>query len=294
MIKKALLIAPILTFNLIATGQSRWCAPIDTVARSGYYNIRLSAQWAGLSKQDCFEDLRILDENGEEVPYLVRETPSVDEASRLEYQTIYSRYDPIAPGRISVRVDSLRRTRITFPGLARRYGIDLIQVHAAPGTLFRRDARLETGPRTLALVLSSKSENAFFADRFPVDSMSVLTIFNGGNPPLGIDSVRLWSLPRYLCARLEAGRRYTLTAGAERRSCYDLEYFRDELTGGSPLPVVHAAPPVREEFPRPPSPRVRFFERPGFLWAVMALAGVILIGVCLQALRTVRKRDLPE
>ncbi len=393
--KKAFVLILTLTATLVATAQERWKAAVDTVGTEGYYNICLDPQIIGLSGGNDFGDVRILDEQGVEVPYMVRQAVPVQQVSSMEMypllknegrdslnvivvdnaarerierfyivmraadvgkhvsvrggdrpgqwyvvrqraplhsqrgtdgseiaavdipggdyryyeitltnsqgsplsvtgvgkvdsRSIYGQYIPVESGGIAVREDSLRRTVVTFPVLRGPYRIDRLEIGVAGSGLYRRDARLITGGRNLSMTISSKESNIFQTVGFPVDSTTRIVISNGDNPPLTVATVRMWTLARYLCARLESGKHYTLVTGAEGRSLYDLEYFRDELD--RELPIVNTEAPVREEITPAPAPAVRFFERPGFLWTVMALAGVILVGACLQAMRAARKR----
>ncbi len=393
--KKTCILALMLIAALGVTAQERWTAAIDTVEADNYYHIRLNPQLIGLSGRNDFEDVRILDEQGNEVPYMVRQTEPIQQVNRMEMyplqtntgndsvnilvvdnakqerigrfylvmraadvdkyvsvrggdqpgpwyvvrqrvplfsqqgtdghevavldipegnyryyeitltnaqgsplsitgvgkvdsHSIYGQYLPIETDGITARQDSLRRTMVTFPALHNPYLIDRLEIVVADNSLYHRDAMLSTGKRSLSLTLSSKEGCVFQTDAFPVDSTTRIIISNGDNPPLRVETVRMWTLARYLCARLEAGKHYTLVTGAEGRSHYDLEYFRDELNGE--LPVINTVLPVREKAILSSTPKVRFFERAGFLWTVMVLAGAVLVGACLQALRVARKR----
>ncbi len=402
--KKALILALSLASAITAaavpadtpTGQERWEAAIDTVETDGYYNIRLNPELIGLSGGNGFEDVRILDGDGAEVPYMVRESAPEQHVSRMEMypllkntgsdstnvlvvdnavrerigrfyvvmraaevdkyvsvrgsddlgqwyvvrqrttlniergtdgnevavldipegdyryyeitiinsqgsplsvvgvgkvgsRSIYGQYLPVETDDIAVSEDSLRQTVIAFPALHAPYLIDRLEiVVVANKSLYHRNAELITGRHARYLTLSSKGSNIFQLDGFPMDSTTRIVIGNGNNPPLAIAEVRTWTLARYLCARLEAGKRYTLMTGVEGCGNYDLEYFRDELN--EELPVVGIGLPVRENIVAAHVPGPRFFERPWFLWAVMGLVGAILVGACLQALRAARKR----
>ncbi len=392
--KKIFTLTLALAAALGAAAQERWKAAIDTVGADGYYNIRLNARIIALSGENDFNDVRILDEKGNEVPYVVRDAPPERQTSRMEmypllknagsdslnvlvvdnaarerierfyivmraadvkkyvsvrggdqpgqwyvvrqrmpldsqrepggsevavveipagdyryYEitvsnaqgsplsvtgvgkmsslTVYVLYLPVETGGLVIREDSLRRT-VVAPDAPGPYRIDRLELAIPDNGLYRRDAMLTTGKRTLSLTLSSKEGNIFLMHGFPVDSTTRIVIDNGNNPPLTVEKVRMWTLARYLCAPLEAGKHYTLTTGNEGQSHYDLEYFRDELDGE--LRTVDTTLPVREDTIPAPAPKVRFFERPGFLWTVMALAGAILVGACLQALRVARRR----
>lgn len=52
--------------------QYRYKSEISEITQSGYYNIRLSQEAIALSKKTDLSDLRIKDEQGNEVPYLLR------------------------------------------------------------------------------------------------------------------------------------------------------------------------------------------------------------------------------
>lgn len=398
--KKAFLLTLTLIATLGVAAQEQWKATIDTVGADGYYNIRLTPQLIGLSGGDNFDDIRILDDKGSEVPYMVRQTVPLQQVShmkmypllqntandslnillvdnaaqerigrfyivmraadvdkftsvrggdqpgqwyvvrqrtplyaqqgtdgnevaildipegnyryyeialtnaqgsplsvtgvgKVDTHSIYGQYQPIETGNIAAVQDSLRRTVITFSTLHSPYRIDRLEITVAGNALYHRDAMLTTsgitsGQRSLSLTLSSKAGNIFQADDFPVDSTTRILISNGDNPPLTVDAVHMWTLTRFLCLRLEAGKHYTLMTGAQGRSHYDLEYFRNELNGE--LPVINTAPPVREDAIATPAPKVRFFEQPAFLWAMMVLAGTVLVIASLQALRVARKQ----
>ncbi len=91
--KKAILAAAALLIclggnDICAQEQPRWSARIDTVGVSGYYNINLSPMLVGLSHRSGFEDMRILDDTGGEVPYIVRRTNPVREVERMKMYTL--------------------------------------------------------------------------------------------------------------------------------------------------------------------------------------------------------------
>lgn len=75
-----LLILVSLFLSITATAQSFWRQPMDTVSSSGYYNIELSQEMAGLGLQT----LRVFDQNNKEVPYLIRSSVPVKEMKDME------------------------------------------------------------------------------------------------------------------------------------------------------------------------------------------------------------------
>lgn len=58
--------------GLCLTAQSWFVADIDTIKKSGYYNIQLDKQIIAVSNNIDFSDIRINDTIGNEVPYFVR------------------------------------------------------------------------------------------------------------------------------------------------------------------------------------------------------------------------------
>lgn len=82
--KKHLFTLLLLSSSLSLLAQSVWQGDIHPVEKSGYYNIELSQQTIGLSKNNELTDIRILDSKKKEVPYFLRSANPIQEISSFE------------------------------------------------------------------------------------------------------------------------------------------------------------------------------------------------------------------
>jgi hypothetical protein len=120
---------------------------------------------------------------------------------------------------------------------------------------------------------------------------TVVTIENQNNPPLTIDSVKLYGLCRYACLYLEADKKYQLLLDSNElvSTTYDIEYFRNEINADIAVLELenlnnYTTLPVSERNPT-------ILESPAFLWSVIIIVGLFLVFICLRMIQDLRKKQ---
>jgi len=76
----------LITINSVA--QAVWQANVQTVDKSGYYNIELSQEIIGLSVSNDLSDIKIRDGKAQEIPYFLRPVNPIQEISRFDNFTL--------------------------------------------------------------------------------------------------------------------------------------------------------------------------------------------------------------
>ncbi len=191
-------------------------------------------------------------------------------------------YTPLEDAKVSINQDaSYPRTivRISFDTLQ---WVDRIIVNASGLPVFDREAALQS----LQLQADRKKTVPSFISRFRithrepviVDTEGLktaelqLTIENGDNPPLRVDSIRVQQLRRFAVAHLRSGDRYELQIGPETMAQphYDLQQYRDEVREIVAVIKPGAVTLAGQEI----EPDTTFFTRE-FMW--IAIVAIILV-----------------
>jgi hypothetical protein len=212
---------------------------------------------------------------------------------KIQNSNIYGQFSAIDPGKFIQKDSSDRKTYLSFPELREPILVNKTEFAVNYKSDYFRHARITTPESDISLTfdLSSKNENVFFTDRFVIYPGSMIVIENYNNPPLIIDSVKLFGLKRYLCAYLEKGHNYSILIGKKDDvpANYDIEYFQNDIPND--LPIVMTETPVIFSAGEPATERdVLLIEKPWFLWSVIIVVGVFLVFVCVKMIRDLKKR----
>lgn len=182
-----------------------------------------------------------------------------------------------------------RKTILSFPDVQYPYYLSKLQLSIKNKEHYNRDGRLVENGFTLGhFSLSSRKENTFFFNNLLIDKDIRIEINNQDNLPLIIESVRMFTLDRYLCAYLEEGKNYHIYTNGNLNKRYDIQDFADEIP--SFLPIIKTSGLTSVSVAPEPEPEKKFFEKPLFLWVVIILTGIILVLVCVRMLNEIRKR----
>ncbi|WP_163210305.1 hypothetical protein [Bacteroides sp. 519] len=265
--------------------QSYWQEKVDLVTETGYHHIEVSPEITGLG----FRTLLITDEDNNEIPYFVRTSISVGKNKTSE------QFTEINLGNFNVKEDKKSHSTIlSFPDAYNPYYLSKIQLYIKNKEHYKRNAQITNDDVTLAhFSLTSRKESSFLFNNILIDKGFSIVIENENNLPLQIDSIKLFTFNCYLCAYLEAGKNYRIKTNGEAYKHYDIHGFTDEIA--SFLPIVKTSDLIYVSVPvmlhLDPEPKEKsFFEKPLFLWTVIALTGILLIGVCVRMLNEMRKK----
>lgn len=215
---------------------------------------------------------------------------------KLKSSHIYGRFPEIKQAsKINVE-NKDKQTIITFPQLENEYVIGKIEVFIDSKTEYLRSFSIKDTVSNYNLVdveLSSKSDNIFYllSDYSKLNRNTIGVINNYNNPPLSIDSIKIFGLERYACAYLEEGKRYYLEIN-ERVSPYpnyDIEHFKNEIS--TDLPVVRSVDLTSYIAPNLDTREPIFIEKPVFLWSVIIGVGVLLTIVSISMIIKMKRRE---
>lgn len=269
---------------------------------SQWYIVKQKIAIAGLGyKQANNEEILLLDiprgnykyyeiaiENNQKSPLKVLRV------GKFENSSIYGQFTEIDPGRF-VRKDSTdKKTYIRFPDIQDTYKINRLEISVQNDAFFLRDAFMvdTLSGRSFDFRLSSKTDNSFFADNFPLGKHTFIAIENNSNLPLEIVSVKAYGLNRYLCAYLEKGQEYYLQAGITENGIpeYDIEHFKSEIPVDLPIVKTYNLHSIPNAVNTPQRRELSLIEKPVFLWSVIILIGLFLTFVCFKTIKEMRKK----
>lgn len=218
---------------------------------------------------------------------------NVKEVGRISNSSIYGQFTKVDAKLMAQKDSTNKVSYLRFPDVPFNYHINKIAFKINAKTDYLRDARLIDDRQSVGFVLNSKGENTFFLNNFRISNRLEIQIENGDNSALQIDSVSFYSLNRYLCAYLEADKKYTLYVGNKKLSKpnYDIEYFRKDIPNN--LRTIHAnkitiaddVTPIPEVKQKP-----SLFETPIFLWSVIIIVGLFLIFICIRLITEMKKK----
>jgi len=218
----------------------------------------------------------------------------VREVGKIKNTSLYGNFVEIDFGRFTQENNDDKNTYIRFPDVKHPYSINKIEFGIKNKPDYLRRAVLEdsTSYYTEYMSLSSIKENAFFTNDFLFSSKAYVEIENHNNPPLVVDSIKIYGLRRYVCVYLEAGKKYKLAS--DRRdpvsSEYDIEHFKNKIPNDLPILQLTNAESyiIPEEII--PQRELSLIEQPAFLWSIIILVGVFLVFVCVRMIREVKKK----
>lgn len=209
---------------------------------------------------------------------------------RMEENSVYGRLVPLSVGLFAVGKDEKGNTLITFPSMQYPYYLSGLELQVEGKGHYSREVRL-TGNRFVLneFRLTSRDEPPFFYfDNLLIPEDFQIVIENERNLPLNVTDVRLFGLSRYLCAYLDAHMSYRIETNGSGRKAYDIESFADDIP--YTLPVVRTGGIEKMET-IVPEREPNFFERPLFLWGVIALTGIGLLLICIRMLKELKKKE---
>lgn len=206
---------------------------------------------------------------------------------------IYGQFSEINLGRFVAKDSINKKTYISFPDLQDTYKINRLEISVQSDAHYLRHVLLSDtiNKKSLKFDLSSKTDNSFIVDYFPLGKHTFIAIENNNNLPLDIVSIKVYGLNRYLCAYLEKGEKYYLEVGMRYKSSpdYDIDHFKNDIPVD--LPIVKTENLSQINMPvavteRQPS----LIEKPLFLWVVIILIGLFLTFVCYKTIKEMKKK----
>jgi hypothetical protein len=213
---------------------------------------------------------------------------------KYENSNIYGQFTEIELGRF-IRKDSTdKKTYISFPDLQDTYKINRLEIAVNSDAFYLRNALLSdtVSRRYVNFNLSSKTDNSFVINYFPLGRQTFIAIDNNRNLPLEITSIKAYGLNRYLCAYLEKDSKYFLQAGQKNNILpdYDINHFRNDIPVD--LPIIRTDNLSLKEVPvsSPQKRELSPIEKPVFLWGIIIILGLFLTFVCFRTIKEMKKK----
>ena len=217
----------------------------------------------------------------------------VQKVGKIKNANIYGNFVEINFGRLTQENEN-NNTYIRFPDVKHPYCIEKIEFGIKNKPDYLRQAMLKDSISydTEHLLLSSGKENIFFTDDFSFSSKTHVVIENHNNPPLVVDSVKIYGLRRYVCIYLEAGKKYNLISDSRDpvSSKYDIEHFKEKIPAD--LSILQLINPDNYIIPEEVTPQreLTLIEQPAFLWSIIIIVGAFLVFVCVKMIREMKKK----
>ena len=211
---------------------------------------------------------------------------------KIKNSSLYGNFVEIDLGKI-IQESKDNNTYIHFPDVQHTYCINKIEfgIKNKPDYL-RQTILIDSISYDIEyLSLSSIKENVFLINDFYFSPQTHVIIKNQNNPPLSVDSIKIYGLCRYACVYLEAGKKYNLVSDSRDyvSSKYDIEHFRDKISADLPLLRLENLKDdiIPEEIV--PERELSFIEQPVFMWSIIIGVGALLVFVCFRMIREVKK-----
>ena len=206
---------------------------------------------------------------------------------------IYGQFSEINLGRFVAKDSVNKKTYISFPDLQDTYKINRLEISVQSDAHYLRHVLLSDtiNRKSLKFDLSSKTDNSFIVDYFPLGKHTFIAIENNNNLPLDIVSIKVYGLNRYLCAYLEKGEKYYLEVGMRYKSSpdYDIDHFKNDIPVD--LPIVKTENLSQINMPvAAPDRQPSLVEKPVFLWTVIILVSLFLTFVCYKTIKEMKKK----
>lgn len=179
---------------------------------------------------------------------------------------------PVPSSGINIR--HANKTTIIKLAFPKKYVIDNLSFNITAPTLYKRQAWVDGESFTLT---SGQSNEVVLAHEVKTDTLEI-RIDNQDNPPLKIEDVNAWQLPRYMAAYLEQGKSYLILTGNANLTApeYDLTYFADSLN--KELPLISIPNEQMKYINNPkPSPAKGFTLFTSQVWIWIAIVGIIAL-----------------
>jgi len=215
---------------------------------------------------------------------------------KIKNSSLYGKFAAIDLGKPMIKNDNnTKNTTVSFPELKHTYCINKIEFHIKNKPDYYRQAALIDSSSYPGeyFYLSSRNDNTLLMNDFFFTPQTCIRIENQNNPPIVIDSIRLFGLSRYACLYLEAGRKYRLTLDntAEISTAYDIEHFRNKIPVD--LTVLKTENLRDYVVPKAPQRELTLIEKPLFLWSILILVGGFLVFICIRMIKEM-KRNKPQ
>lgn len=213
---------------------------------------------------------------------------------KIENSSIYAQFTEIDLGSFVQKDSTNKKSYVNYPKLSEIYKINKLEfIVNSKANYLRNVSVVDTisGYRT-RFALSSKSDNLFFLNNASFGKHTVIEIENNNNPPLTIDSIKVYGLNRYLCAYLEEGQKYYLEIGVLDNvpPKYDIEHFQDDIPVDLPVLKTDGLRAIEIKKEAPHSRELSLIEQPVFLWSVIVVIGLFLTFICVKMLKEMKKK----
>jgi len=214
---------------------------------------------------------------------------------KIKNSNLYGNFTEIDPGKFVIKNNNNEKnTTISFPELKHTYCINKIAfVIKNKPDYYRRTIVIDSiSYNQESFYLSSGNDNVILFNDFFFTPQTFIIIENLNNPPVVIDSIKVFGLCRYACLYLEAGKNYhlLLNPGDTVSSAYDIEYFRNEIP--SELAVLQIKNLHDYVIPEKivPQRELTLIEKPLFLWGVILIVGAFLVFICIRLIKEIKKK----
>ena len=201
---------------------------------------------------------------------------------KINNSYIYGQYKEIETGNFIQKETEDNVTVITFPQINEKVRINKIEFDINTSQSYIRDLQIcdiENNGRVWCK-LSSRRNNIFLLNNFPLGSSTSVSIENNDNPPLKITSVRAYALKRYLCAYLEKGETYSVEIDNTKYSYpdYDIRHFEEEIPSNLQILYTNNIQTIKYDVKIPEDQDTNTWSI--ILWAVIIGVGGFLIFLC--------------
>jgi len=286
-----------LTFLLLlgchagAQGVFAWRAPIDSIVRDGFYQIRLTPEIVAKCKTDL-ADVRILGPGGRFVSYVMKDSRRSDSVEQ-EREAV--------PGAVMVQKDSSDKHSYVDLRFPEAYEIDWLLFTVRDPLFYKREARLfveglRTGEWTTAAFITLAPGSGLIPIPAVKSGHLRLVISNADNAPLVIREVAGFQASRRLIAYLKAGGGYEVLAGDVQAGApeYDLKYFTDSLKTVPPTlvpgPARHTAF-ANSKAGEPPAGTAPAGKPGLLLWGILLAILILLVYFSVRMVKAITQRE---
>lgn len=275
----------------------RWETKIENITKKGFYNILLTPSITAHMKDD-FSDVRIYDQQHEEIPFLLKIEELDDEEMLLDKSQLFEMTDFTISQRDSSEV---KRSfiKISFP--EQQY-IDRLEIEIEGPSFFLRKAFIaepileeeiyEENQDYFESIqhfeVSSNDSNRLLITNFRAKEFYII-IENEDNQPLKVSSLKIYQAKKYLTTLLEKEGTYLLQFGDENavEPKYDLKYFETsiplsipELSTGTLLELF----PEKEKEKNPEA-----ISNKTILWVVISIVVIVLGILSIKMVKDLKK-----
>lgn len=209
---------------------------------------------------------------------------------RIERSITEGQFVELRSGGHTVEVDADNRTLISFPGMKYPYGLFGVTLGVEDKGHYSRMVEIVNDDRVVrSFQLTSREKGMHYIHELMIDRNTQIRILNNNNPALTITDVKLYGQNRYLCAYLKENGTYRVVTSNEGYRSYDIQGFINEIPGI--LPVLNTYGLTDVEEPEVPPTPLRFYEKPLFMWSVIAVIGIGLLLICVRLLKELKENN---